>query len=75
MGFGKTSKGLGTPIQISDNSATAADDTRVILDRVSEQAAPAIPEPIVATDAEGKERPLSGGSFVRVDGKLQRREA
>lgn len=34
----------------------------------------AIPDPIVATDADGMERPLSGGSFVRIDGKLVRQE-
>ncbi|MFC3442549.1 hypothetical protein ACFOKF_15345 [Sphingobium rhizovicinum] len=37
--------------------------------------APAIPQPIVGTDAQGNERPLSGGSFVCVDGKLVRQEA
>jgi len=74
MGFGKTSKGSDTPVQTPDNPAPAA-DTVADTAAVSAQAAPAIPEPIVATDAEGKERPLSGGSFVRVDGKLQRREA
>ena len=36
---------------------------------------PAIPDPIVAQDADGHERPLSGGSFVRIDGKLVRQEA
>lgn len=74
MGFGKTSKGSDTPIQTPDNSAPTA-DTSANLAPVSDEAAPATPAPIVATDAEGKERPLSGGSFIRVDGKLQRREA
>lgn len=36
--------------------------------------APPIPDPIVATDANGAERPLSGGSFVRIAGKLVRQE-
>lgn len=36
---------------------------------------PAIPDPIVAKDADGQERPLSGGSFICIDGKLVRQEA
>lgn len=36
---------------------------------------PAIPDPVVAKDANGDERPLSGGSFIRIDGKLVRQEA
>lgn len=37
--------------------------------------APAATGIAVAVDRDGRERPLSGGSFVRVNGKLQRREA
>ncbi|NML88348.1 hypothetical protein HHL26_04615 [Sphingobium sp. TB-6] len=67
-----------TPAQSGETpvspASDASDDTRVILHRVSEDT-PGAPQPIVATDANGIERPLTGGTFVRIDGKLQRREA
>tara|TARA_R110000868_G_scaffold230335_6_gene483494 strand:+ start:11192 stop:11395 length:204 start_codon:yes stop_codon:yes gene_type:complete len=31
--------------------------------------------PIVSTNSEGVERPRSGGSFVRINGKLERKDA
>lgn len=35
--------------------------------------APAIPEPDIATDSEGQQRPMSGGSFIRQpDGSIVR---
>lgn len=40
---------------------------------VSADALPAIPEPDIATDSEGQQRPMSGGSFIRQpDGSIVR---
>ena len=74
MGFRKTVKGDDATEQVPgtatpENLETAAAET------VAGLSPDAIPAPIVATDASGNERPLSGGTFIRVDGKLQRREA
>lgn len=67
-----------TRVNITQVSADAgAADTRLNLSQVSDPAAeappPAIPDPIFATDDEGRDRPMSGGSFIRQpDGTLTR---
>jgi hypothetical protein len=57
--------------------ATANDaDTRLNLTPVSDEGAaplPTMPDPIFAQDKDGRDRPMSGGSFTRQsDGTLTR---
>lgn len=50
-----------------------AGDTRLNLSHVSNATLPAMPDPIFAQDDEGRDRPMSGGSFTRQsDGTLTR---
>ncbi len=79
MGFKKTVKGddateigAGTPTPSATDTA-AADAVAVNPAPVIEQVPDAIPQPIIATDADGAQRPQSGGSFIRQsDGTLTR---
>lgn len=75
MGFRKGS-GAAADTEVNDAPVLGDDDTRLNLHRVSDEAAaptPAIPDPIFAQDNEGQHRPMSGGSFIRLeDGTLIR---
>ncbi len=62
---------LGTKAMTNDDQPAASDAAEVT---AVPETAP-IAAPIVALDADGRERPRSGGSFVRIDGKLQRKDA
>lgn len=64
MGFGRTSREPAKPVETAGGAPADMGETT-----------PAIPGPAVAIGKDGNERPLSGGSFIRVNGKLQRREA
>lgn len=78
MGFKKTVKGddateIGTDIQ--PPSATDAAAADAVAASQTPAPAPAIPDPITATDDAGTMRPLSGGSFIRqADGTLTRNQ-
>lgn len=80
MGFKKTVKGddateIGTagPVTPSATDTAAADAVAVNPAPVIGHDPAAIPQPTIATDADGAERPQSGGSFIRQsDGTLTR---
>lgn len=76
MGFRKTLKGddateTGIGGTTPETPETAAADAVAVI--AETPAAEPIPDPIVAVDDDGNERPMSGGSFIRLeDGTLIR---
>ncbi|WP_066517732.1 hypothetical protein [Sphingobium cloacae] len=74
MGFRKTVKG-DDATELAPGNPTPDNPETGAVPAVPETDPPAIPAPTVATDKDGHERPLSGGSFIRVNGKLVRKEA
>ncbi|MDT7533732.1 hypothetical protein OVY48_09880 [Sphingobium sp. SA2] len=60
--------GAGTGTGTGAQATTAASDPSL-------PTPPPIAAPIIAVDDDGQERPMSGGSFVRINGKLTRQES
>ena len=67
--------GTDTQANPSDVSPDTSANLAPLSDPAAEAPPPAIPDPIFATDDAGRDRPMSGGSFIRqADGTLIRNE-
>ncbi len=72
---GEDQTGADTQANLAAVSTDASANIAPLSDPAAEAPPPAIPAPIFATDDEGRDRPMSGGSFIRqADGTLIRNE-
>lgn len=70
---GDEQTGADTQANLAAVSTDATANIAVVSDPAAEAPPPEIPEPIFATDDTGRDRPMSGGSFIRQsDGTLRR---
>lgn len=77
MGFKKLSSAADTPTTQEDDAGVGADASGTMIEVTAAPPAipdtTAMPDAIITTDAEGVQRPMSGGSFIRLeDGTLIR---